>query len=256
MKLARFLANGEAHFGQIVGRAILELNGPYFGPCAPTGRQFSLAEVRLLCPVTPSKVVCVGLNYRDHAREMGKTPPEEPCLFMKPDTAVIGPDETIRCPKMSQQVDFEAELGIVIGRPLHRATPQEAKAAILGYTCLNDVTARDLQRQDGQWTRAKSFDTFCPIGPWITDEVDPDALGIELLLNGQRRQHSRTSEFVFKTAELVSFISHVMSLKPGDAIATGTPAGIGPMKPGDVVEVRIEGIGALKNAVAAEAPAA
>ena len=249
MKLARFQTDGKVLSGRVEGDSIVEMAGPGLSGCAAAGRSHPLASVKLLAPAVPSKVVCVGLNYLDHAREFGKKVPEDPCLFIKPDTSVIGPDDAIVCPKMSRRVDYEAELGIVIGRTLHDASPAEARRAILGYTCVNDVTARDLQEKDGQWTRSKSFDTFCPIGPWITDEVEPDDLEIELLLNGQRRQHSRTSQFACKTADLVSFISRVMTLKPGDVIATGTPAGIGPMQPGDVVEVRIEGIGTLRNSV-------
>ncbi len=250
MKLARFETGGQAKFGRIEGEELIELDGSYFGSASPTGRRFALGAVRLLCPTVPTKVVCLGLNYRDHAKEMGKPLPQDPCLFMKPETAVIGPEEMIRCPEMSRQVDYEAELAIVIGRTLRQASPEDAMKAVLGYTCLNDVTARDLQAKDGQWTRAKSFDTFCPIGPWITDEVEPDHLDIELRLNGKVRQHSNTTQFVFRTAEMLSFISRVMTLRPGDVVATGTPSGIGPMQPGDVVEVMVQGIGTLRNKVA------
>lgn len=250
MKLARFEADGKARYGRIEGEELLELDGSYFGAATPTGKRFRVNAVRLLAPTVPSKVVCLGLNYRDHAKEMGKPIPQEPCLFMKPDTSVIGPEDTIRCPAMSRQVDYEAEMAIVIARELRQASPEEAMRAVLGYTCLNDVTARDLQAKDGQWTRAKGFDTFCPIGPWITDEVDPDRLDVELRLNGQVRQRSNTAQFVFRTAEIVSFISRVMTLRAGDVIATGTPSGIGPMKPGDVVEVIVQGIGTLRNKVA------
>lgn len=249
MRLARFQVDDAARYGRVEGDAVVELDAPWFGPARPTGRRWPLTAVRLLAPTLPSKVVCLGLNYRDHARELNMALPSEPCLFMKPDTSVIGPGDTIRCPAMSQQVDYEAELAVVIGRTARNLSPAEARGCILGYTCLNDVTARDLQRKDGQWTRAKGFDTFCPIGPWITDEIDPDAAPIELRLNGALRQRSNTSEFVFKTAEAVSFISRIMTLKAGDVIATGTPFGVGPIKPGDVVEVRIEGIGVLSNPV-------
>jgi len=252
MKLARFELDGQVRFGRIEGDVIAELDRSYFEDGSPAGRRFPLKSVRLRCPCVPTKVVCVGLNYLDHAREMGAKPPEDPCLFIKPATSVIGPDEPILYPAMSRQVDYEAELGIVIGKPLRHADPREALRGVLGYTCLNDVTARDLQRKDGQWTRAKSFDTFCPIGPWITDEVDPDNLRVELLLNGVRRQDSNTRQFACKAADLVSFVSRVMTLLPGDVIGTGTPAGIGPMQPGDVVEVRIEGVGTLRNTVARE----
>ena len=249
MRLARFAVLGSPRHGRIEGDEIIELDRSYFEAGPKDVRSYPLASVRLLAPCVPSKVVCLGLNYHDHAREMGHTPPDEPCLFMKPDTAVIGPGDVIRCPAMSRQVDYEAELGLVIGRTLKDAAPADALRAVLGCTCLNDVTARDLQRKDGQWTRAKGFDTFCPIGPWIVTDADPDALDIELRLNGQVRQKSSTAQFVFKAAEIVSFVSRVMTLKPGDVIATGTPSGIGPMKPGDTVEVRIEGIGILQNPV-------
>jgi 2-keto-4-pentenoate hydratase/2-oxohepta-3-ene-1,7-dioic acid hydratase in catechol pathway len=175
--------------------------------------------------------------------------PENPVLFLKPPTAVIGPGDDIIYPAMSRQVDYEGELGIVIRDRVSRIAPGDARKHILGYTCANDVTARDLQKQDGQWTRAKGFDTFCPVGPWIETDIDPGDLVIETYLNGERRQSSRTSQFVFSVERLVSFISQIMTLHPGDLIITGTPAGIGPMKPGDEVEVRIEGIGGLKNRV-------
>jgi 2-keto-4-pentenoate hydratase/2-oxohepta-3-ene-1,7-dioic acid hydratase in catechol pathway len=191
----------------------------------------------------------VGLNYRHHAAEMGLAVPVEPVIFLKPSTAVIGPGEIIRYPDMSAQVDYEAELGVVIKDRVRNIAPDEVKDHILGYTCANDVTARDLQRKDGQWTRAKSFDTFCPIGPWIETGLDPGNLLVESYLNGERRQSSRTAQFIFPVNYLVSFISRIMTLNPGDLIITGTPSGVGPMKPGDEIEVRIEGIGSLKNKV-------
>ena len=209
-----------------------------------------LKGVRLLSPVVPSKVVCVGLNYADHAVETKLPIPKEPCLFMKPATAVIGPEEKIIYPAMSQRVDYEAELGVVIKKKMRNVEPEQAADYILGYTCLNDVTARDLQKSDGQWTRAKSFDTFCPIGPWVVEGIDPSDLAVKLRLNGEQRQSSRTRELIFNVPRLVSFMSKVMTLLPGDVIATGTPSGIGPMQKGDVVEVEIEGIGVLRNVVA------
>ena len=252
MKYLRFESDGQTHFGVLDGSNINKLAGSYFprGECDVTGDVFELSDVRLLPPTLPSKVVLVGLNYRDHAEEFGNEIPKEPCLFMKPETAVIGPEAEIVYPAMTRRLDYEAELGIVIGNTLKSAGPEEVRDGILGYTCLNDVTARDLQISDGQWTRSKSFDTFCPIGPWITDDVEPDDLEISLYLNGERRQHSRTSRFVFPAHELVSFISQVMTLRPGDVIGTGTSSGVGPMVPGNVVEVRIVGIGTLRNTVA------
>lgn len=211
----------------------------------------TLDEVKLLAPVKPSKIVAVGLNYADHIAEMGNTPPPNPIIFIKPQTAVIGPGEHIVLPPSSQRVDYEAELGVVIGKKCRSVTPQEAPSFILGYTCFNDVTARDLQKKDGQWTRAKSFDTFAPLGPWINTNLDPSALHIECRLNGELKQSSSTSNLLFSVFELVAFISEIMTLLPGDVIATGTPQGVGPMKDGDLVEVYVEGIGTLSNPVKA-----
>ncbi len=191
----------------------------------------------------------MGLNYRDHAEELGFPIPDEPVIFLKPATTLIGPGDAIQYPPTSSRVDFEAELGIVIKERAKNITPGLARDYILGFTCANDVTARDLQKKDGQWTRAKSFDTFCPVGPWIETDLDPGDLLVESYLNSARKQSSRTSRFIFSVPQLVSFISTVMTLNPGDLIITGTPAGIGPMQPGDEIEVRIEGIGSLKNTV-------
>jgi len=205
---------------------------------------------RLTAPVVPVKIVAVGLNYRDHAREMALKIPDEPILFMKPSTCVIGPEEAIRYPSQSSRVDYEAELAAVIGKTCKDADAGSARDYILGYTCFNDVTARDLQAKDGQWTRAKSFDTFGPMGPWIvTDVEDPHDLEITARLNGQTRQSSSTANLIFNVFDLVEFVSHIMTLNPGDVIATGTPAGVGPMKQGDVVEIEIQGIGMLRNTV-------
>lgn len=211
-----------------------------------TGKEISIKKI--LPPVMPSKVVCVGLNYRDHAKELGFDLPEEPLIFLKPSTSVIGHLDNILYPVQSERVDYEAELAVVISRPCSKVNPEEAASYILGYTCLNDVTARDLQIKDGQWTRAKSFDTFCPIGPYIETEIcDPDNLDIKLFLNGETRQASNTSNLIFPVNELISRISHIMTLNEGDIIATGTPSGIGPMNRGDRVCVEIEGIGVLEN---------
>lgn len=252
MRLVRFLAQGQPACGIVNGDEIAELEGDYFSarPAVRTTRL--LSSVKLLAPCAPSKIVAVGLNYRDHAREMGFPVPEEPILFLKPPTAVISPGEAIVYPLSSSQVDYEAELGVVIRDRIRSISPGEAQSHILGYTCANDVTARDLQKKDGQWTRAKSFDTFCPVGPWIETDLDPGDLPVQSFLNGAERQSSRTSQFIFPVYELVSFISRVMTLEPGDLIITGTPAGIGPMKPGDEIEVRIGGIGSLKNSVIAD----
>ncbi len=249
MKLMRFQVQGRTACGILQGEEVTELEGDFFGPLKTRSKGHARAGVKLLAPCSPSKVIAVGLNYRDHARELELPVPEAPVIFLKPSTSLIGPGDSIRYPGMSSRVDYEAELGIVIKDRVKDLRPDEARRHILGYTCANDVTARDLQKKDGQWTRAKSFDTFCPVGPWIETELEPDDLLIESYLNGVQRQSSRTSQFIFKADFLVSFISQVMTLNPGDLVITGTPAGIGPMKPGDEIEVRIEGIGSLKNTV-------
>jgi 2-keto-4-pentenoate hydratase/2-oxohepta-3-ene-1,7-dioic acid hydratase in catechol pathway len=243
MRLLRFFVDNQVFEGKLEGEDILPIAAQQFP------RSFQLHQVKLLPPCVPTKVVAVGLNYRDHAEELHLALPEEPLLFMKPSTSVIGPGDPVLLPPQSRRVDYEAELGIVIAKTARRVGLDEARDYILGYTCLNDITARDLQTKDGQWTRAKGFDTFCPIGPWIDTEIDPADLGVELYLNGERKQRSRTSNLIFSPAELVAFISGIMTLQPGDVIATGTPSGIGPMKHGDNVEVRIEGIGSLVNPI-------
>jgi 2-keto-4-pentenoate hydratase/2-oxohepta-3-ene-1,7-dioic acid hydratase in catechol pathway len=246
MRLVRFQADDKTLFGRIDGSGILPLNGETFV------REYVLEDVRLLAPCCPTKIVAVGLNYRDHAEELNLKLPEEPLLFLKPSSSVIGPGDPIMLPPQSKRVDYEAELAVVIAHTARNVPYDQAQDYILGYTCLNDVTARDLQQKDGQWTRAKGFDTFCPIGPWIETEIDASDLGISLLLNGEIKQESRTSNLIFNTFRLVEFISHVMTLMPGDVIATGTTSGIGPMKRGDTVEVRVEAIGSLINPVHGE----
>jgi len=247
MKLVRFQIQGRTACGILHGEEVMELEGDFFGSLKTLATGHARSGVKLLAPCSPTKVIAVGLNYRDHARELGMPAPDTPVIFLKPSTTVIGPDDVILYPGASSRVDYEAELGIVIKDRSKDLRPEEASRHILGYTCANDVTARDLQKKDGQWTRAKSFDTFCPVGPWIETGLDPDDILVESYLNGERRQSSRTSQFIFKADFLVSFISQVMTLYPGDLIITGTPAGIGPMQPGDEIEVRIEGIGSLKN---------
>ncbi len=249
MKLVRFQAGERTGYGVLRGGEVSELPGTFDAAGGSPARIHPLSEVRLLAPCMPSKVIAVGLNYRDHAEELGLPVPDEPVIFLKPPTTVIGPADAIECPPMSTQVDYEAELGVVVRDRTRRIRPDEAKDHILGYTCANDVTARDLQNKDMQWTRAKSFDTFCPVGPWIETDLDPADVLIESYLNGERRQSSRTSRFIFGIDQIVSFISHVMTLEPGDLIITGTPSGIGTLKPGDRIEVRIEGIGSLINPV-------
>jgi 2-keto-4-pentenoate hydratase/2-oxohepta-3-ene-1,7-dioic acid hydratase in catechol pathway len=255
MRIVRFELMGRTGYGLLEGEQISVLWGtPYNGGLKnTTGEVMSLPEVTLLAPCEPSKIVAVGLNYRDHAAEIGHPLPEEPLLFMKPSTAVIGPDEDIVYPAMSRQVDYEAELAVVIGRTCRHVKAEDFRDYVLGCTCINDVTARDLQKKDGQFTRSKSFDTFAPLGPWIETAVpDPDNLTVEAYLNRENRQHSSTRNLVFSVGALVAFISRIMTLLPGDVIATGTPAGIGPMVPGDVVEIRVEGIGTLRNRVVTE----
>lgn len=205
--------------------------------------------MRLLAPIIPSKVVAVGKNYAEHAEEMGSDLPDEPVIFLKPSTAVIGPGDPIPIPSGAGQVDHEGELALVVGRVARRVRAEDASRFVLGYTCGNDVTARDLQRKDGQWTRAKGFDGFCPLGPWVETQLDPSDLWVECRVNGQVRQAARTSQMQFGPAELLEFVSRVMTLLPGDVILTGTPAGVGPIVPGDRVEVEVEGIGVLSNPV-------
>lgn len=213
------------------------------------GEEYILEEVTLLAPCTPSKIICAGLNYYGHAKEMGTSIPQTPLLFLKPSTSLIGPNDPIIYPEMVEELHYEAELAIIIGERCHKITEEEVKEKILGYTCFNDVTARDLQKKDGQWTRSKSFDTFAPTGPFIVSHIDPQNLTLSLYLNGERRQFSSTSDMIFSVDEIVSFASQIMTLLPGDIIATGTPSGIGPMEVGDVVEVEIEKIGSLQNTI-------
>ena len=229
------------------------LDGDPFGDYV-IGSAIDAAGARLLAPVRPSKIVAVGLNYRDHAREMNKPLPTEPLLFLKPSTAVIGPHDSIVMPSQAGRVDYEAELGIVMRRRTKAVTAAEAAPYILGLTCVNDVTARDLQARDVQYTRAKGFDTFAPIGPCIVVGLDGSALDVESSVNGERRQASNTRELIFGPHHLVEFISSVMTLLPGDVIATGTPSGVGPVAPGDRVVVKVEGVGELVNEVVADAP--
>lgn len=218
--------------------------------------EIPLAELELLPLVRPSKVVCVGLNYRDHARELDLPVPEEPVLFLKPSSSVIGPGDAIVLPSCSERVDHEAELALVIGKTARFVSEAEAHNYVFGYTCANDVTARDLQKKDGQWTRAKSFDSFCPVGPWIETQVgDERALSVRAVVNGEVRQQGSTADMIFPPAELVSRISRVMTLLPGDVILTGTPAGVGPIREGDEVSIEIDKVGFLLNAVISEGPA-
>lgn len=255
MKLCRFAYPQftEPQLGLIEDQNIFPLAAGeiYTAPERPsTGDPLPLDNVRLLAPVTPSKIVCVGRNYLEHAAELGNALPEAPLLFLKPPSAIIGPGESIELPSFSRQVEHEGELAVVIGRVARRLSEvADPLAYVLGYTCLNDVTARDLQRRDVQFTRAKSFDTFCPVGPIIVTDIDPGNLAVTTRLNGQIKQHGRTSAMAFSVPFLIRYISHIMTLYPGDLIATGTPAGVSAMKDGDLVEVEVEGIGILRNDV-------
>ena len=259
MKILRFAINRKVNYGILEDDSIRVIQGtPYSCFRRPssslrlTDNTYKLDEVRLLAPCLPSKIVAVGLNYRSHAEEFKLQIPSVPLIFLKPSTAVIGPEDKIVYPKVSKRVDYEGELAVVIGRKAKAVDRVMAKEFILGYTCLNDVSARYEQRDDGQWTRAKSYDTFAPIGPYIETEVSPDDLKLETYLNGDLRQSTRTSDRIFPVDMLVSFISNIMTLLPGDVVATGTPSGIGPMKPGGVVEVKVEHIGTLRNYVLAQ----
>jgi len=220
-----------------------------FGTPTFTGKSWPWEDVRPLAPILPSKVVCIGKNYADHAREMGGEPPADPVMFLKPSTSVIGPNVPIRLPRDSERVDFEGELAAVIGRPCRDVVAAQAGSVLLGYTIANDVTARDQQKADGQWTRGKGHDTFCPLGPWIETTIDPADLAISTTVDGETKQSSRTSLLLHDVGKLVEWVSRVMTLLPGDVLLTGTPAGVGPITAGQTVAVTVEGIGTLSNAV-------
>jgi 2-keto-4-pentenoate hydratase/2-oxohepta-3-ene-1,7-dioic acid hydratase in catechol pathway len=247
LRVGRIALDGAAHWAILSGdSARLLTTAPWLGG-EETGAVTSCH--RLLAPVTPSKIVAVGSNYPKHAAEMGKPIPLVPRLFLKPPSAIIGPNVAIEIPPGTERVDPEGELAVVIGASLSRATETECLAAVFGYTCLNDVTCRDFQRADGLFTRAKGFDTFCPIGPWIETELSADDLAVATEVSGTPRAAGRTSDMVFSTGRLLSFISSVMTLNPGDVVATGTPPGVAPIHHGDIVHVVIEGIGTLTNPV-------
>ncbi|WP_455240933.1 fumarylacetoacetate hydrolase family protein [Methanothermobacter tenebrarum] len=249
MKFLRFQYNNKTRYGFIEDNRIIEVSAEDYLSDNHKGLRKCPVNVKILPPVNPSKIICVGLNYKDHADELGMEIPEEPIIFLKPPSSIIGDGEFIIYPNMSREVDYEVELAAVISKEAKNVGREDAEDFIAGYTILNDVTARDLQRKDGQWTRAKSFDTFCPIGPWIETDINPHELEISLHLNGELRQYSNTQNMIFDVYELVEFVSNIMTLKKGDIIATGTPPGVGSMKPGDEIEASIEGIGTLKNKV-------
>ncbi|MDD5093760.1 MAG: fumarylacetoacetate hydrolase family protein [Dehalococcoidia bacterium] len=252
MRIVRFSCSGKVKYGVMEKDLIRGLRGGPFTRLLMDGSTYHLEEVKLLAPCMPSKIVCLGLNYRSHAVETRMSIPRVPLIFLKPSTAVIGPDDQIVLPRESRRVDYEGELGVVICKSARHVSEGKAKEYVLGYTCFNDVSERHNQRDDGQWTRAKGYDTFAPIGPWIETEIEADDLMLQTFLNGQRQQSISTSDLIFGIDRLINFISGVMTLLPGDVIATGTPSGIGPMNPGDTVEVKIDGIGTLKNTVVRE----
>ncbi|MBZ5589099.1 MAG: fumarylacetoacetate hydrolase family protein [Acidobacteriia bacterium] len=250
MRLCRLEVGGTPRWGVIEGDLVTPLAAPPWEGVRRIAGALPLATTTLLPPCEPSKIVAVGLNYRAHAAEMGKELPEEPLLFLKAPSALLAPGGIVVLPKQSSRVEFEGELALVIGRTATRVTAPDALEHVLGYTCLDDVTARDIQRREKVYARAKGFDTFCPVGPWIeTDIEDPQLLDIELRLNGVVRQHASTSDMIFPVAEVVAFVSHIMTLYPGDLITTGTPPGVGPLVAGDTVEVEIAGIGVLRHGV-------
>jgi len=266
MKYCRFQFNGQAHYGlvePVAGRDAIvrillrppeEADGDMESLRTRRIETIPLDEAVLLPPVRPTKIVCVGRNYREHAAELGHEVPTEPLIFFKPTSALLAPGGTVRRPKLSQRVDYEGELGVVIGKTCYQPAPDaDIRQYILGYTCVNDVTARDLQNKDGQWTRAKGFDTFCPVGPLVTDEIDPWAgVGVETRVNGAIRQQGNTRDFIFSLDVVIRHIAQVMTLYPGDLIPSGTPSGVGPVVAGDVVEVTVEGVGTLRNTFADE----
>ena len=266
MRYCRFRFNGEAHYGLVesvagrdqIVRILLtspeEADGDMESLRTRRIEAIPLEEAALLPPVRPSKIVCIGRNYREHAAELGHDVPKEPLLFLKATSALLSPGGIVRRPKISERVDHEGELGVVIGKTCYQP-PADAdiRQYILGYTCVNDVTARDLQNKDGQWSRAKGFDTFCPVGPIVTDEIDPWAgVGVETRVNGEIRQQGNTKDFIFNLDVLIRHIAQAMTLFPGDLIPSGTPSGVGPVVAGDQMEVSVEGVGTLKNSVADE----
>lgn len=249
MKIVRIMDGVQERYGKLEGEMVTFIQGSIFGDYEITDISVPLAQVQLLAPCEPSKAVCIGLNYHDHAQEMQLTLPEEPLVFIKPSTALCDPGGVIDYPGISNNVHFEAELAIVIKKTARKIPAERACDYILGYTCANDVTARDLQLKDGQWTRGKSFDTFLPLGPCIQTDMDPHKADIRLYLNEEVMQSSNTKELIFSVPQIVAFVTQAMTLLPGDVILTGTPSGVGPMQIGDRVAVEIAGIGRLENVV-------
>jgi len=251
MRLLRFRHGDRISTGAVQpgSDAVQVIAGTFFEDPLPTGEEVSIDDVMLLAPVLPSKLVCVGKNYAAHAAEFGMEVPDEPLLFLKPSTAVIGPGDPIRLLPINDRTDYEGEMAVVMGRLARNVRAEDASRFILGFTCANDVTLRDLQRSDDQWTKAKGFDGSCPLGPWIETSVDPTDAFVETRLNGDVVQRTSTSEMVFGVAELIEYITTFMTLLPGDVLLTGTPEGVGRVRSGDVVEVEVEGVGTLRNGV-------
>jgi 2-keto-4-pentenoate hydratase/2-oxohepta-3-ene-1,7-dioic acid hydratase in catechol pathway len=251
MKTVRFKVDETEHYGILDGNVITKLAQEPYDRIMPLDKTYDLNEVKLLAPCTPTKIVALGLNYKSHAEETHNPVPESPIIFIKPTTCIIGPEDNIVYPPSTTRVDYECELGVVIGKRMRMAAIDDVLDYVFGYTCVNDVTARDHQRDDVQWTRGKGHDTFGPIGPCIETELDPGNVVVSTYLNNALKQQQNTSDLIFSVPEMISFISGVMTLLPGDIIATGTPSGIGPMKPGDTVEIKIDPIGVLRNYVVA-----
>ena len=253
MRIIRFLdQDGSPRFGWVTGDEVGVIVGTPYESFRRSVTQMKLADVRLLAPVEPSKIVCVGRNYAAHAAELNNELPDQPLIFLKPPSTLIGPGETILLPPQSQRVEHEGELAVVISKTCRWVSPEEALEHVLGYTVANDVTARDLQRRDKQWTRGKGFDTFCPVGPWIETEFDPADAVITTLVNGELRQMGSTRDMVFRVRQLIAYVTSFMTLEPGDLLLTGTPSGVGPLEDGDEVEVSIEKLGAISNPVRAD----
>ncbi|TVL94307.1 fumarylacetoacetate hydrolase family protein [Streptomyces sp. SAJ15] len=249
MRIARFSIDGNVAYGVVEGETLDIIKGIPYGDFERSGTKIPLDKVRLLSPVLPNKIVAIGRNYAEHAAELGHEVPEVPVAFFKPSTAVVGPGDPIVYPSFSSEVHHEAELAVVIGRMCREVPRERVKDVILGYTCANDVTARDVQRREAQWARAKGFDTSCPLGPWVETDLDPRDLTVMCTVNGEQRQLGRTGEMVRTVEDLIVHITEAMTLLPGDVILTGTPAGVGPLNVGDEVAVTIEGIGTLTNKV-------
>lgn len=256
MKIARFLKQGSPAYGILKDDQVQPLSGGPFDDPRPQGEPISLDQIKLLPPVEPSKIICVGRNYQDHIKELNLEVPSRPSVFLKPPTCLIGPDDPIIIPPKSTRVDYEGELAVIFRRTFHGASEKDALDNVLGFSCFNDVTERDLVKQaQSNLTIAKGFDTFGPIGPWIETEADPENLTVATRLNGKIVQQGNTADCIFSVAFLISYVSHCMTILPGDVLITGTPEGVGPLEPGDIVSVEIEGIGKLSNPVSAVSPA-